>query len=141
MKIIETTEEEIAEFEKSQWRIADFEHYGREIAWEEWESKHFFLKAIEDEKIMGIAVGKCKAGVVSLQRIIVDSSLQSKGVGTELIKRAEEWSIAAGAHKIQLSTGKHWKANTFYQKMGFTVTAELLNHYFGEDFVIYTKFL
>lgn len=45
------------------------------------------------------------------------------------------------AHKIFLITGNNWNAAKFYESIGFKKEADLPNHHFHKDFVVYSKFI
>ncbi|MCB0214677.1 MAG: GNAT family N-acetyltransferase [Anaerolineae bacterium] len=138
--ITQVTEDEITAFEKLAWRIADVEHYGKEIPWEVWEPQWIYLKAVQQETVVGSLAANVIAGVIYLDRVIVDAEYQRSGVGTQLLQTLERLAIdALGVHKIYLYTGKDWSANKLYQKAGYTITGELPNHYYGVDFVMFAK--
>ena len=59
---------------------------------------------------------------IELQSILVDSKLRRKGIGKRLIKAAEEWTVAAGFHKIVLSSRTHLTgAHEFYRSLGYNL--------------------
>ncbi|NQS90145.1 GNAT family N-acetyltransferase, partial [Patescibacteria group bacterium] len=72
--------------------------------------------------------------------IIVDKESRSTGVGTKLIEEAEELVKKLGAHKAYFNTGKTWRTVKLYKSLGYKVTGEYKNHYFNQDFLIFTKF-
>lgn len=53
--------------------------------------------------------------------VAVDPELQGQGVGTELMRSAEEWLHKAGAPKVQLMV-RHTNAQVvkFYERLGYT---------------------
>ena len=139
IKIIKTTEKEIAKFNKKEWRNADMEYYGKIV---NWEKKKFAFKAIENKKTVGTINGKYEVGVLHIKEIIVGKEKRNKGIGQKLMKEAENFGKKSGAHKIHLITGKYWKNNIkFYKSLGFKKTGYLPKHYLKQDFIIFEKFI
>ncbi len=66
---------------------------------------------------------------------------RGKGIGTRLIKKAEELGKKLGAHRTWLFTGKDWQSNDFYKKLGFKIIGSLQDFYYHKDFVIYTRLI
>ncbi len=137
-KISKASHKETDPFNEVTWHAEDIAHYGHPV---EWQEKDFRFKAEESGKIIGTISGKHESGVLYIGAIIVDETARNKGVGRALIARVEQFGKKLGAHKIWLTTGKDWKAGKFYEKIGFGKTADLANHHFHHDFVIYTKFI
>lgn len=127
---------EINKFSKREWRKEDIKHYGRPIHWVE---KEFILRATEKNKIVGYVKFKYEAGVVYIRNLIVANDKRGQGVGKKLMQETEKISKKLGAHKIFLYTGERWDSCSFYKKIGYKKTADLPNHYFKIDFIIYSK--
>lgn len=72
---------------------------------------------------------------------MVGAAMRRKEIGQKLIKKVEDYGRRSGAHKVHLITGKDWKSEEFYKKVGYKKTAVLPNHHFHRDFVIYEKSL
>jgi ribosomal protein S18 acetylase RimI-like enzyme len=111
--------------------------------WQEvvWKEKHYRFKAVENGKIVGTIEGKCESGIVYISALITAKDSRGKGVGTMLIKKAEEFGRKMGAHRTWLVTGKDWSENAFYKKLGFELIGNLPDFYFHTDFVIYTRLI
>ncbi len=122
----------------NEWHRVDVPHYGKRI---EWNEKKFRFKALEDGKLVGTIDGKHGSGVVYIDSIITTENARGKGVGTMLIKKAEEFGKKFGAHRTWLITGKEWAENAFYKKLGFELIGNLLDFHFHTDFVIYTRLI
>jgi ribosomal protein S18 acetylase RimI-like enzyme len=59
---------------------------------------------------------------IELQSILVDSKHRGDGIGKKLIKAAEHWTVAAGFHKIVLSSRTHLTgAHEFYRSLGYNI--------------------
>lgn len=119
-----------------EWHKVDVPHYGRAIQWNE---KKFRFKAVEDGKLIGTVDGKHASGVVYIDSLITVESVRGRGVGKLLVDKVVEFGRKLKAHRIWLITGKSWKENGFYQKIGFEKTADLPDFHFHTDFVIYTR--
>lgn len=119
-----------------EWRLMDIPHYGKKIDFFE---KKFRFKAVEDGVLIGTIDGKYELGVVYIGTLITAEKERGRGVGTMLVKKAEEFGKKYGAHKTWLVTGKDWSENIFYKKLGFKLVGKLPDFYHRKDFVIYTR--
>jgi len=136
--ISKATKKETKEFDKTAWNKANIEHYGKPVQWKE---VKFHFKAKNEEKIIATASGKFESGVTFINTLIVNESARKEGVGKMMIEKIAEWTKKLGGHKLWLFTGKNWQANKFYIKLGFKKMTDFPNHYFNQDFVIYSKSL
>ena len=130
------TKKDLNGWRVKEWDKVDLVHYGRSVKWNEQE---FMFKASEGGKLVGFITGKHEGGVLYISQIITTENNRSKGIGTMLVNRAEEYGKKHGAHKMWLITGKKWSENAFFQKVGFKKIGFLPDFHFHEDFVIYTK--
>lgn len=121
-----------------EWHSCDLVHYGKKI---EWQEKEFRFKALRDQEIIGTIDGRFESGVIFISSLIVAASARGQGVGTNLVKKAEEFGKKLGAHRTWLVTGVDWAENSFYQKLGFEKIASLPDLYFHHDFVIYSRLI
>ena len=141
MLIIQRTDQlsdDAITFVKYEWIVADKVHFGREIKWQK--EKHA-LTAIDDKEIVGVLELTIQAGVMYIDELIVASSRQGQGIGTELMQKAEELGRDKSLHKIYLDTGSNWPAVKFYENLGYQKTGALPNHYENLDYIIFTKLL
>jgi ribosomal protein S18 acetylase RimI-like enzyme len=125
-------------FEKREWEKADIEHYGQPL---KWDKKNFKISAYEGRKIIGNLRMDIREGVAYVDAIIVSPENRGKGVGNQLMKKAEELARKNKTHKIYLQTGEDWTSLFFYLKLGYEITSKLPNHYHHVDFVELTKYL
>ena len=88
---------------------------------------------------MGTIDGKHESGVIYIASLITVENERGRGIGSMLIKRAEGFGNKLGAHRTWLITGKDWKENKFYKKLGFKKIGDLPDFHFHKDFVIYTR--
>lgn len=138
VKIDKAYKKEIDKFSVKGWHGVDIEHYGKRV---NWKLKNFLFKAVENGEIVGIISGKHESGVLYIDEIIVAATQRGKGIGKALMQSAEEFGKKEGAHKAHLITGKDWNSVRFYISLGFSKIAELPNHHFKRDFVIFEKFI
>ena len=118
------------------WQIFTRLHYGPDAVWQE---KPFRFKAVEDGRLLGTIEGRYEPGVLYIAALMVKESARGQGIGTMLIKRAEEFGKKLGAHRSLLFAGKDWSNRAFYDKLGFKIIGTLPDFYFHKDFVIYTR--
>lgn len=138
MKISPATRDEVREFNIKEWHGVDVEHYGRPV---EWNQKDFLFKATDGDQIVGTISGEHESGVLYVYSLIVAADKRGQGIGKALMEKAEEFGKEFKAHKIHLMTGSDWKSNKFYESLGFTKVADLPQHHFKKDFVVYNKFI
>ena len=136
IKISRASKSSTTDFSEIEWHKVNHAHYGRRV---EWNEQKFRFKATEDGKLVGLISGKHEAGVIYIHQVITAEVARGKGIGTLLIRKAEEFGKGLGAHKMWLVTGKEWSENEFYKKLGFTLEGTLPNHHFHKDFVIYSR--
>ncbi|MBD3329239.1 GNAT family N-acetyltransferase [Candidatus Dojkabacteria bacterium] len=134
--MIEIQRAEKGENLDNDWKNANEAHFGKAV---QWEVEKFRFKAVKNGEIIGKITGKFEAGTVFVNSLIVKKGFRGKGVGSQLIQKAENFGQKKQAHKIWLLTGKTWKENSFYKKQGFKLASELRDFYLHSDFVIYTK--
>ena len=135
IKISKATKKEALD---NDWRQLIDTHYGYGLPWFE---KYFRFKAVENEKLIGTIEGKCEPGAVYINALMTTESARGRGIGTMLIKKAEEFGKKLGAHRSWLLAGKDWPANTFYKKLGFKLIGNLQDFFYHKDFVIYSRLI
>lgn len=121
-----------------EWKKADKEHYGP--GWN-FKTKEYVFVARDKKDVIGTATLRAKAGVGEVKTVLVAEKKRGEGIGHALMGQVERMAKKNKLHKLWLNTGKGWKAQRFYEKLGYVVTADLKKHYAKTDFVIYTKYL
>lgn len=81
------------------------------------------LKA-PDGTVIGGLWGKTAYGWLFVELLFVPESLRQKGVGRDLMRRAEEEAVARGCHGAWLDTFQ-FQARGFYERLGYDCFAEL----------------
>jgi ribosomal protein S18 acetylase RimI-like enzyme len=138
IKVTKSTDKEVRKFGHTEWSIANFEHYGRDV---DYNQKYFVFKADENGKIVGSIKGSHEAGVLYVNYLIVAHNKKGQGIGKLLTQEFEKFGKKLSAHKVHLITGSDWDATKFYEALGYKRIAILPKHHFKKDFVVYEKFI
>lgn len=80
----------------------------------------FAFVAKEDERIIGIITGHSYYKEVHIADLIVYEEYRNKHIGSELVKKVEEYFNGKGLENINLTTYA-FQAPEFYKKCGFKV--------------------
>ncbi len=101
----------------------------------------FFIAEIEDKKIGFVILQKNFAIGSKLHFLSVKKDFQHKGIGTSLIKKAEEETKKLGKKRIFLYTHqKNFDAIKLYSKLNYYVNGIFINKYgIGENAVLMAK--
>jgi GNAT superfamily N-acetyltransferase len=125
-------------FWKKEWARVDLKQWGRHT---DWKKKTFFIKASDKGKIVGLLEMSIMAKVAKVVDLIVAHDSRRKGIGKELMFKAEKLARKHGVHKIHLNTGRGFMAEKFYQAVGYKQTGISKKHFFHHDFIRFSKFL
>jgi ribosomal protein S18 acetylase RimI-like enzyme len=139
LKVLQRQSKRLAEFSVREGEAANIEHFGRPVDWRA--TIRQLIAEDRQRNIIGSLKLEIQAEVGYVDTLIVAKNHRGEGLGTQLTLKAEQLAKEAGAHKIYLETGKTWAAVKFYQSRGYTVTGEHPRHYFGQDFIIFSKSL
>ncbi len=139
INVTNATDDAIKAFTKKEWKIADKAHYGHDVDWND--SSTYYLRAMEDNQIVGVLYLVVRHGVAEVKDILVAHNLQGKGIGKQLMLKAEEIAKQEGSHKMFLQTGEDWDAKYLYESLGYKITGGQKNHHYHKNFVDYSKFL
>jgi ribosomal protein S18 acetylase RimI-like enzyme len=139
IKILKKETKELKKFRRKEWKQVDLEHFGKNVLFHR---RKYQLMAIDNKnEIIGQLLFNIMAGVSHIKEILVAKGRRRQNIGKELMRKAEEITRKHNIHKIILETGKTWSAVPFYKSLGYKITGKHPNHYFHQDFVIFTKFL
>jgi ribosomal protein S18 acetylase RimI-like enzyme len=142
MKITEYIQENESQLEtlkSNVWPSADKEHYGENQP--HFSNDTFTLVAQDNDELVGYVTVIVDSGVAQIEPLMVKVELKGKGIGTELLRTAEEKAKSLGTHKVWLETGSDWKSKAFYEKHGYIVRTTLPNHTGGREFVLMDKMI
>ena len=140
LKIFPVTYKEIVEEEQIDYMMELF--YTPENLVKQFESGQIFLVIDKEGTASGYASYTLlnEKGNYKLNKIYVDTSLQGKGLGKNLLNDVISRVKIAGGKSLQLNVNKYNKAVGFYKSMGFVVKKEELldigRGYFMDDFVM-----
>ena len=72
----------------------------------------------------------------------VDASSRQRGVGTAILKKIVQTAPKRRAHKVWCDTrADNEPSKRLLQKMGFTRLVEIKNHWYGQDFILWERFV
>jgi GNAT superfamily N-acetyltransferase len=87
---------------------------------------------IHDEKneVIGGLSGYTSRGWLFIDHLVVPEAHRKKGIGTEIMRMAEEEAISRGCTDAWLNTFE-FQARGFYERLGYVCFGELPNYPFG----------
>lgn len=90
------------------------------------------ILAIDDNdgRVIGGLWGRTAYDWLFVELLVVPESLRGRGVGTQLMTRAEREAIARGCHSAWLDTFE-FQARGFYERLGYTCFAQLADYPVG----------
>lgn len=80
----------------------------------------------EDENVIAGILGGTYWGWMHLDILWVDEKYRKTGIGSKLLKAAEEEAVRRGCHSVHVDT-MSWLAPEFYKKHGYRIIGELDN--------------
>ena len=78
----------------------------------------------ENNQVMGGILGEINWGWLYVQGIWVSDSIRSKGLGSKLLLKLEDYALSKGITNYRLETTS-FQALKFYEKHGYVVFGEL----------------
>jgi GNAT superfamily N-acetyltransferase len=96
------------------------------------------LQGPESDAIIGGLWGESYYDWLFINFLIVPDEFRKRGVGTALMKRAEEIATNRGCLGIRLDTFS-FQAPAFYEKLGYRTFGRLVNHPKGHERIYYSK--
>src|SRR5258705_12952079 len=97
-----------------------------------------FLRQPENDAIIGGLWGTSAAGWLYIELLYVPDAFRTRGIGSSLMKKAEEIAAKRGCVGIRLDTFS-FQAPGFYEKLGYRIFGKLVNHPKGHDRIYYFK--
>jgi GNAT superfamily N-acetyltransferase len=83
--------------------------------------------ADKDRNVIGGLWGRTALGWLFVEVVVVPEVLRGRGIGTELMSRAESEAIARGCHSAWLDTFE-FQARGFYERLGYSCFGELKDY-------------
>ncbi|MFW9962441.1 MAG: GNAT family N-acetyltransferase [Candidatus Sifarchaeia archaeon] len=105
-------------------------------------SASIFLIAEIDDEIVGTVTGFEEHDSMRVSSLGVHPEHQYRGIGTELFETLESIAIENKNHKLFLVTA--WvmtEAIQLYRTLGYRKEGYLRSHYYGEDLIVFSKYL
>lgn len=90
---------------------------------------HELLNIVEyddNQKVIAGILGGTYWGWMHLDILWVDEKYRKTGIGSKLLKAAEEEAVRRGCHSVHVDT-MSWQAPEFYKKHGYRIIGELDN--------------
>jgi GNAT superfamily N-acetyltransferase len=81
----------------------------------------------EDGQVTGGLWGRTSYDWLFVELLVVPEEMRGRGIGTELMRRAELEAIARGCHHAWLDTFE-FQARGFYEKLGYSCFGELADY-------------
>jgi GNAT superfamily N-acetyltransferase len=97
-----------------------------------------FLRHPESDAIIGGLWGTSAAGWLHIELLYVPDEFRTRGIGSFLIKKAEEVAAKRGCVGIRLDTFT-FQAPGFYEKLGYRMFGRLMGHPEGHEHIYYFK--
>jgi GNAT superfamily N-acetyltransferase len=136
IKISKVNKKKAMDFNEDEWQRVNDLHFGKGV---KWNTTPFQFKATENGKTVGLIFGKHESGTIYISNVIVAKAKRMQGIGTMLIKKAEDFGRKFGDHRIWLISGEHYPEDSFFKKLGFQNQAVIPDLFFRKSFIIYTK--
>jgi GNAT superfamily N-acetyltransferase len=78
-------------------------------------------------RVVGGLWGRTVYDWLFVELLVVPETMRGRGIGTELMQRAEGEAVARGCHSAWLDTFQ-FQARGFYEKLGYSCFAELADY-------------
>lgn len=139
IKLTEESSDKIKQFEKTEWANADQEHYGKPVDFTK--RRYKFVAGTDDGEITGTLDLMIEVNLAFIGSLLVGSKFRKQGIGSKLLKKAEQFAKQNKCTKIYLETNEGWGAVDFYKKHDYEITGKHEDHALGQNAFIFTKFL
>lgn len=104
--------------------------------------KYLHLCAKLGGKMVGFLDGYFDLGVFWVDWIGVERGFRRKGIATEMLKFLEKKLKRGKAHKVWFDSRTNNRESIgLFRKMGYKKIAFLKNHWYGQDFYLWEKFI
>lgn len=106
-----------------------------------WHEQSHDFAAIEGGVAVGAATIRIAASLAHVERVIVDPTHRRRGIGRQLLERAEEVANYYNCHKMTAMLPHLGSAQQFFECCAYKIEAVLPQHSFKRDTVVLRKFL
>ncbi|MEQ9116182.1 MAG: GNAT family N-acetyltransferase [Rickettsiales bacterium] len=124
----------------SEYRVIDRGVYNHALTFHNFpRSNHFgFVAQDEEGQLIGGLYGATFYNSMKIDQLWVDEAMRHKGIGSELVKHAEELAREKDLDLIVLDT-MTWEGPNFYPKLGFEVKGKIDGFAKGAERFIFAK--
>lgn len=106
------------------------------------EGNTVFLVYRDGKSIAGVLSGYYDSGLFWVDWLVVDPQKRRLGVGMGLMTFLEQTLKTEGVHKLWCDSRTNNKESiSLLKKLNFKKIATVKNHWYGQDFVLWQKFL
>jgi ribosomal protein S18 acetylase RimI-like enzyme len=106
-----------------------------------WHEQRHELAALDGDTVVGALGLRIAASLAHLESLIVAPPRRRRGIGRQLVTRAEEVANYYNCHKMTLEVPVEGYGREFFAACGYTLEATLPQHTFKLDVAIMRKFL
>ena len=104
------------------------------------EDNYSVLVAKDGSGLLGFAISHLDDYLVWLDWFMVDPKARRKGVGSALLHAMMETAPRRGAHKVWCDCRTDNEASkAILKRNGFARIAEVRNHWYGQDFILWER--
>jgi ribosomal protein S18 acetylase RimI-like enzyme len=104
--------------------------------------KYSVLVAKNGKKVVGFCFNQFDNYTIWIDWLGVDEKLRKDGIGTLIIERVITDARKRKAHKVWCDTrSNNEPSKNLMKKLGFREVIELKNHWYGQDFILWERFV
>ena len=102
--------------------------------------RYAVLVARDGSRILGFTISRFDDHLIWLEWLVVNSDSRRRGVASALIQKLIETAPKRNAHKIWCDTRTtNEPAKSTFRKNGFREIAEVKNHWYHEDYILWER--
>jgi len=104
--------------------------------------KYSVLVAKNGKKVVGFCFNRFDDYTIWIDWFGVDEKLRNNGIGTLIVERVITDARKRKAHKVWCDTrSNNEPSKNLLKKLGFREIIELKNHWYGQDFILWERFV
>lgn len=114
-----------------------------ELVQKQTKDRYSVLAALdESDRIVGFCFNHFDDFTIWIDWFGVDSSARQKGIGMTILKSTFDSARKRGAHKVWCdSRASNEPSKNLLRKAGFRDIAEIKDHWYGQDFILWERFV